>query len=366
MKRTAALLLCLLMLVQLTARPTQASETVYFTAVNENVLDLNSATMPFWSNGFLYVAGSIFSSKELGVYYSPNLAKQTVVLYTSSSELIFDLSTNTVKDGKGKSYSQPAIVRNGVAFVPIAMVADFFELTYTNTKVNHGYLVRVKSASAVMNDRIFIDAAGSQIEARYAQYKKSQSSTDVPSDSGQGEVSGKRVYLCFLASDAQQVSALLDALDSFRAQATFYVTAEFLNQNPDLLRRMAATGQGIGLAVQATQRQDPQQVLEASNRRLFDVICQKTRLVWLGGGGESTENRLRAEGYCPLQADLDRTAYGLSDSGAASTLLRRVSARSGPVSVWLADQAQGQGLRAFLSAAAGVEDRCLALTELES
>ena len=63
-KRILAALLCAMTLALL-AVPSAAARTVYFTAVNENVLELKDETMPFWSGQYLYVDGSIFVSEDL-------------------------------------------------------------------------------------------------------------------------------------------------------------------------------------------------------------------------------------------------------------------------------------------------------------
>ena len=87
-KKLLAMLACAVLVIQLAA-PATAAGMVYFTAVNMSVLELSDATMPFWSNGYLYVAGSVFSSysKELGVSYSYNAAKEKVVLYVNGDIL---------------------------------------------------------------------------------------------------------------------------------------------------------------------------------------------------------------------------------------------------------------------------------------
>jgi len=100
-RKAAALLLTLLVLMPLIPASVSADETIYYTAVNETVLELSDASMPFWSGGYLYVPSSIFSGKELGVYYSRNAAKRTVVLYNRNSSLIFNMDTKTLTDGSG-------------------------------------------------------------------------------------------------------------------------------------------------------------------------------------------------------------------------------------------------------------------------
>ena len=54
-KRAAALVLCLLLMLQITAPSVRAEQSVYFVAVGSNVLPLTDATMPFWSGGYLYI-----------------------------------------------------------------------------------------------------------------------------------------------------------------------------------------------------------------------------------------------------------------------------------------------------------------------
>ena len=85
-----AVLLCALLI--LSGVPSaQAAGTVYFTAVNETVLKLTDATMPFWSNGRLYVSSDMFADKELGVTYYHNVLMKTATLYDEGGALQFDL-----------------------------------------------------------------------------------------------------------------------------------------------------------------------------------------------------------------------------------------------------------------------------------
>ena len=52
-KRLLCLLLTVLMLCSLVPETTFADTTVYFTAVNDQLLSLSDDTMPFWSGGRL-------------------------------------------------------------------------------------------------------------------------------------------------------------------------------------------------------------------------------------------------------------------------------------------------------------------------
>ena len=373
-RKLAAAVLCLLVMFQLAVPRTQAAGDVYFTAVNKNVLSLSDATMPFWSGGYLYVPGTIFSGvgRDLGVSYYPNIAKQTVLLYVDDPvyrSLVFDVNKDYAIDNEGNLYFQPAIQRGGVIFLPISLIARCFGLIYSTMEVDRGYLVWVRNPDMDMEERYFADAAKSRMNYEYDQYVRGQNASE-PSEDGTEDVptavTGKRLYLCMEAADSGTVDALLDTLDRYDAQAAFYCTEEFLAENGGLLRRMSATGQSIGLIADGEDERPVAEQLAEGNRLLYQAASTKTRLVWVRNALEEELDAAEAAGFCPLAPDLDRSAYPLSSAGAADTLLQRVNSRSGPVAVWLGTGTSAAGLNAFLSAAEEAEDRCLAMTETVS
>ena len=135
------------------------------------------------------------------------------------------------------------------------------------------------------------------------------------------------------AADPKRVKSLLDILDRYDAHAAFYCTEAFLREGGDLLRRMTATGQAIGLAVDAAADRPVTEQLETGNRLLSQAASVKTRLAWIENAGEESVSAAEAAGFCPLDPDLDRAAYPLSSTGAADTLLQRVTSRGPPHSL---------------------------------
>ena len=145
-KRFLCLLLVLLMVFSLTPSETRAETTVYFTAVNDQLLpDLSDETMPFWSGGRLYVPSTVITGTDLGLFYSRSRDKSTAVVYRQGSALTFNFAAGTVADQNDRQYSGPAIVRSDVVFLPLDLLTQFFSLDYSYTRVTYGYLVRVKS-----------------------------------------------------------------------------------------------------------------------------------------------------------------------------------------------------------------------------
>ena len=86
MRRRIACILALAMALALLAVPSAAARTVYFTAVNENILELKDETMPFWSGQNIYVDSAIFSDRWLGLYCNRNRENGTVVIWETSGQ----------------------------------------------------------------------------------------------------------------------------------------------------------------------------------------------------------------------------------------------------------------------------------------
>lgn len=382
-KRAAALALCLalcLALAPAVAEAAEAAGSIYITAAGNDILPLDDATMPFWSDGYLYVASSIFTgqvNKSLGVAYLPSSVSNPnlCILYAGTRSLMFDINGNFVRDTDGNVSFRGAIRQGGEVFVPASVVAEFFHLEYSVTPLtvstaggaSYGALVWLRQPNFGLSEKHFINAAFSQISMRYEQYLRERQPEEVGVENPPGGVQlpsgdGKSVYLCLAAGEG--AAAQLDALDACGAQAAFFCTPEFLESQGDLLRRMIATGHAVGLLADAA---DPERTvteqLEAGNALLARATMGKTRLAKIQNGDERHRREAREAGFSCLEAELDRSDSGLRDSAQAEHLLRQVSAQRGGVRIWLGNAAGAAGLRAFLSAAGEAEDRCLALTE---
>ena len=381
-KKLTALLCCALLVFQLAAPPkAQAANYVYFVAAGENVLPLSDATMPFWSGGYLYIANSVFTGigrEALDIGRSRNDKEKLVVLYSGSRarSLWFEWDKNYAHDVDGNVYYPGAIYRNGEVYVPVSLVARFFDLQYSVNKVNsrvngeliQGDLAWIRRPGNILTDKYFMDAASSVIANRYEAYlkEKEQQGTSAPGTSQPPagvDIEGKRIYLCMTAGE--DTSSLLDTLDRYGAQAAFFCTPEFLEQQGDLLRRMTATGQTIAILADAGDgTRTVEEQLEAGNRALERATCGRTRLVRVENGDEQITQRLGAAGYRCLEPDLDRSGYDLRSASNADSLLRRVLARRGDnVTVWAADRVDALGLRSLLAEVKNGDSRCLAWTE---
>ena len=107
MTRKMKAFLCAVLMVLSLSLPqmggSAAAASVIYTAMNDSLLELSDETMPFWYGSYLYLPASSVASTGMGVNYVYNTAKQTVVLYTNSTTIIFDLAANTAQDQSAKT-----------------------------------------------------------------------------------------------------------------------------------------------------------------------------------------------------------------------------------------------------------------------
>ncbi len=170
------------------------------------------------------------------------------------------------------------------------------------------------------------------------------------------EMHGQKIYLCIAAGG--DTSGLLDALDAYQAQGAFFFSPEQMEASGNLLRRMSATGQSIGILADGGGRsRSVARQLEDGNRVLSKATCGKTRLAMVTGGGRNAP-----EGYRTVQAEI--SGMNLESRSASEKLLHQIASRRGDVTVWLSDNVTAEGLRAFLAAAREAGGVCAALREL--
>ncbi len=365
MARKMKALLCALLMVLTLTMPqmggSAAAASVIYTAMNDSLLELSDETMPFWHGSYLYLPAAAVASTGMGVSYVYNTAKQTVVLYSSSATIVFDLAANTAQDQNGKSYSQVCIRRNGRPFVPAAVVAKVLGLSYSNIKVNGGYLVRLCSDAAVLTDSVFVGAAATLIDSRYKEYIRgggnAQGGETINNDTGE-ETGSHRLYLSLTVTDAAKAASLAGVAAAYGSNVLFFLSEELLFDPAaaDAVRQIVCSGSGVGLYAPGA---DAAARLEKCNDQLFAIANCKTRLVRVS---EEESEAVRSAGYCAFRADIVRS--GNFTSAGANGVVDAVAARTRAVKVYLGEGVTEEGLRMLLSGLRTKEYALLRFTEV--
>lgn len=343
-KRSAALVLVLTMLVAL-LNTAQAAGNIYLTAVNENLLELTSDTMPTWSNGVLYVPYTVFDGSytgiNLGISSSYSRDEGTVTLYTLQQMVVFDLNRGTCYNPlTEQTLSGKAIVRNGRPYVPVSAVCSFFGLSYSVIDIDEGYIVRIKSSGVVLSDYSFVDSAQNSIRNRIRDYNQANQSqptpgvlpptynpeepdTDITVPDDPVDTDVIPTYLAFSCEDSQGLSEILDTLDSRNQRAIFFFDAQGLEREDDLIYRILGSGYSIGLIAQGRSASATHRLLEQANQTLSQVAYTRTSVVLVP---ESQRKDLEAEGWiCWNETASAVPTQGVGVNTYANQVLKRIS-----------------------------------------
>jgi len=338
----AALLLTCTLLFLLSPLPGRASAAgACFTAANDQLMDLTADTMPFYSNGVLYVSSRLFEGGELGLSYGRNTSLGLATLYMQGSnmDLRFDLAGQTAYDKQYNVYNGYAIEKGGDIFFPLDLVCRYFGLSWSYNETDTIPLIRVKSDSVILSDARFINAAATLMQSRYDEFQRAQSSRPAaPSTPGSPDspsvpeivtppepsvqaAEGQRIFLIFDGQDARDI---LPALGD--AQATFLLTVDDLADG-DLVRSLVAQGYAVALRMQAESPEEAAAELTAGRDALWQAACCCLELVWFDGADDLT-SLTDAQGLVRIQAQINGADMDPAD------LLRTVGQYREDVSVY--------------------------------
>lgn len=344
-RRICALALTLCLLLALSAEGGNAA-TVYFTAVNDTLLELNDATMPYWSGGLLYVPATAFSSGDLGISYSYNAAKKTLTLRRSGFRLICNLASGMTVDSDGTLYDLPAQEKGGVVFLPINDACRIFSLSCSKRSVQGGYLVRIRNESAAFTDEAFITAASTMLNSRYQDYLSSHRQEESSQEAEDTE--GRSLYLALTVRSAAQLGEWLDVLDDTAHHAAFFLSEEFFRDadGGDALRRALSGGHALGLAAAGESARAIASGLYSGNEALEQLVRCRTRLALCEK--ETLPQDAAEAGYC--QPAFDLSCAGESELTAADADRLLTGAGNG-ARLALGDSLSAASLRILLRAA---------------
>lgn len=347
-RRLAAWLMTIVLCLGLFAPPTASAADLYFVSVNDSLLALTSDTMPFWSGGVLHVPYTVFDSNSngginLGISCTYNRNYNTVLLYNNEQILTFHLDTGLCLDElTGVTYPNRAVMRNGRPYLSLSTVCSFFDLEYTYNvlpNVSQGFLVRIKSDSAVLSDDKFIDAASDLIDRRLREYNQSLASSGSSSSGSGGTVTptqpstGEKpssasvpTYLAFRCDSADGLASILDTLRAKSVYALFFVTPDLLEQEDNLIRRMLGSGHSVGILAQGGTQEETARLLEEGARLLEELAYTRTVLAYVP---KAHQAGLEGSGWIFWKETLNLTPSDTVGSRYfASSTLKRLSGRT--------------------------------------
>ena len=315
-----------------------AAANLYFTGINDSVAPLTSSSMPYWSGGTLYVPYTVFDANQngvgvsLGLYTSYNHRSHIVTIFNLKQMLVFDLERGTCRDDMtGAAYDARAVMRYGKPYVPLYVVCSVFGLEYSYNQLSYisqGYLVRIKSADAVLDDGLFIDRARELINNRLRDYTQSLSPAEttptVPvSPSEPPEVDGSNVatYLAFRCESADGLPAILNTLDGTGQYALFFLAPQVIEEEGGLVRRILGTGHSVGILAWEGEKE----ALSRGRLALEEVAHTRTTLAYVPDGARAG---LEGQGWvCWKETLYLEPGDSVGGTAFAGTVLNRLGTR---------------------------------------
>ncbi len=166
-RKIIAVMLIILFLAPFVQTANADNSGLCFTATNDLLLDLGSMTT--FVGGIAYVPAKVFST--YGVYLNYFDSKSTALLYNSTKQVFFELTSGNSKDGAGNILSVSATLKNGQVYVPVAWVCQYFGLYYSYIGGDgYGDVISIKNGGEVLTDSQFLNAASSLMRTRYNEY----------------------------------------------------------------------------------------------------------------------------------------------------------------------------------------------------
>ena len=329
-RKLCCLLLALALAAPLLALPERASaeERLSFIAINDTLPPelVNCVT---YYNGMIYVPWFTFTNYGFGISYTFLTTANTAYLYTRDKQLFFELSSGKCYDGDGNDFSSPGIMQGGTVYLPLSTVYWFFGgFSYSNIPGNeYGSILRLTTGSEVLSDADVLRGARNYMRNYYLSYNQALAAmteppvqtlplqtptppaeTPVPTESPAADHRGERFTLSFSGLPPAQ---LLDYLAKRGMQTTFFLSPEELRADPDLARRIAGDGHGLGIRCGA---EDPAGDWAEGAELLFET-ARVPALLCAAGAGYETESAVRemAEAaelvYCPCAYNAEGTVF---------------------------------------------------------
>ncbi len=280
--RIGFLLLCLLLSLIL---PASGAGSLYLVAVNDSLpFSLSDSTMPFYSDGTLYLPYSIFDATALNTVAVYSAKARTLSLSNNDGpRLLFNLYDGTVETEEHYLYAVSTISRNGTIYIPAVYTLHHFGYNVASMTSSGGYVVlRITTGSQIYDDALFLEKANNMIEYRVSQYLSAGtgstgavSGTVSPTDPVDSHTPAN-VYLAFTGTE--QIADLNATLQRLGLNASFFFTEKELTASPTQILELAAAGHTIGIRLTGSEP-DPVAAVEQANVALDRILQTKTLCV---------------------------------------------------------------------------------------
>ncbi|MCL2227639.1 MAG: hypothetical protein FWB97_08445 [Oscillospiraceae bacterium] len=260
-KRVISLFAIFILGMAFLSEVSQAASPPYFVIINETKLPYNEDTMPFYIGNDIFIPVVVLTG--LGVWEVSS--EDFVRLYRGTRYVNFYTRPGEARtvNQDGTTLRWPHARRVGTRFfVPLRHVSDFFGLSYQIVPVPASIIperqmqvLRIISDS-IVNGPTAVGMNRDELRASFLEHfaahppPPGNGATQLPGDDVPPDYSDVTIHLSFFDISAGSAVWVLDLLD-IQAEsgfhACFFVNADDIRKNPDLIRRISGTGHALGI-----------------------------------------------------------------------------------------------------------------------
>ena len=284
MKKKAAIcfLLCFCMVLAIIPHYSNvhAENEIILLAINNSVIrPLVNSIMPVRIDDSIYMPYKMLSNLNTIKYYYNGDTGQ-LIIYDSLKRITFDFANNRAYDDSGLSYTQVAKQIGESIYIPFDVVCKYFGIYCSLTEYTDiAPLFRINEGELIANDEEFSKQLSILLKSTYDTYISS-GQNDIPifPDTPDTPIFDKKFgYILFEGIDPAAVLAM-------GSDAVFFLTAEDINSNSDLIRHAIAKGQEIGLMLEYNSYLSLEDQFKSMNQLLNLKGCYTAHLVMIKEG----------------------------------------------------------------------------------
>jgi Predicted xylanase/chitin deacetylase len=315
-----------------------AGTDIYFTVVNDSLLDLSDDTMPVKIGEVFYVPLSVFTQYSLSTYGLYDREKRTATIYSDNHTLNFEFGSGNTYDETGKVYPFWAIYYNSGVYVPAVWTCQFFGFRFSVYSNSISTFIRIRSSSSTSDDEI-ARLGAIKMQSMLNKYQDSHytpSPTPKPSTSYAPvtptptiptQDPDKRYAYVYLSirGIGENTPSILNSLSYYGYRAMFFVTADEIAGNPDLIRRIAGSGHGIGIVCTEALYSD----YSRAAALLREAARLKTVIITLDCSYTEDLGKAASDAGLIIWGDSYMPVYGFNISASTYTISRIIENANG-------------------------------------
>lgn len=287
------------------------ASTIVLTAINDSFLPLENNTMPTKKSGEWYVPYNVFNNFGIISYMQDN--DDSLVMQNQNQTITFSLSQGYTYDKNLNTLSQPAYNINDTIYLPVKLMCAQFGLSFS-VITGENLIIRICDQNAKLSDSSFVANTNQNTEEIVDNYKN-EGKTETPVVKPEPEpepepdipepvppekpitpatVRPDFVYLSFMGEINQFSDDLLDTLQLYSANATFFIPVDS-KLNDNFIRKTIVMGNNIGWII--NDEQDIVNKLDTANQKLFNITGTMSRLVTSNNQNLQNIDAIKNAGY---------------------------------------------------------------------